>query len=69
MTSVAAEQFHREYDPPVHYGPIWNKERESGESYAACDHDEPHATLTTHVPSVTCRACKEFLFSNDGSKQ
>jgi hypothetical protein len=63
MTSVAAEQFHAEHDPVVHYGPVWGKHRESGESFAACDvaNEEPSAMLTTHVPWVTCRKCKEFL--------
>jgi hypothetical protein len=63
MTSVAAEQFHRDFDPVVHYGPIWSKRRESGESFAACDNanDSPHATLTTHAPWVTCSECKSYL--------
>jgi hypothetical protein len=65
MTSVAAEQFHREHDPVVHYGPLWSKSRNSGESFAACDVANQHssATLTTHVPWVTCRDCKLFLDS------
>lgn len=71
MTSVNAELFHRQYDPPVHYGPVWNKKREIGETFAACDGDtESHATLTTHVPWVTCAACKEWLSSrNEESKR
>lgn len=61
MTSVAAEQFHREHDPLVHYGPVWTKRREPGESFAACDLSETSGTLTTHVPWVTCPKCKEFM--------
>jgi hypothetical protein len=69
MTSVAAEQFHREHDPLVHYGPVWRKHREPGESFAACDHEHDGRSreLTTHVPWVTCVACKEFLTSNGES--
>lgn len=63
MTSVAAEQFHREHDPVVHYGPVWSKRRQGGESFAACDaaNDESATQMTTHVPWVTCGKCKEFL--------
>ena len=62
MTSVAAEQFHRERDPVMHYGPVWNKARKSGESFAACDtaNESSSATLTTHLPWVTCSACKRI---------
>lgn len=67
MTSVAAEAFHREHDPVVHYGPVWNKKREIGETFAACNGDNgSHATLTTHKPWVTCSACKEIL--SEGGK-
>jgi hypothetical protein len=63
MTSVNAELFHREHDPLVHYGPVWSKRREPGESFAACDHEHDGRSreLTTHVPWVTCPACKEAL--------
>lgn len=62
MTSVNAELYHSQYDPPVHYGPVWNKKREIGETFAACNGDtESSATLTKHVPWVTCSACKEWL--------
>jgi hypothetical protein len=66
MTSVAAEQFHREHDPLVHYGPVWRKRRNPGESHAACDvpDDGRSRELTTHVPWVTCQACKSFLESS-----
>lgn len=62
MTSVAAEMFHREHDPVVHYGPVWSKPRKSGESFAACEaaNESPDAILTTHMPWVTCRACREL---------
>jgi hypothetical protein len=63
MTSVAAEQFHAEHDPAVHYGPVWSKRREPGGSLAACDveNDGRSRELTTHAPWVTCSKCKEFL--------
>ena len=62
MTSVAAEQFHREHDPLVHYGPVWKKPREQ-QTFAACgtEGDGNSSTLTTNMPWVTCRACKEAL--------
>lgn len=63
MTSVNAALFHRDHDPLVHYGPVWSKRRDPGESLAACDveNDGRSRELTTHAPWVTCPKCKEFL--------
>jgi hypothetical protein len=63
MTSVAAEQFHREYDPPVHYGPVWRNGHSVGESLAACanSNDACDDTMSTYIGWVTCQACKEYL--------
>ena len=54
----------------IHYGPVWNKPRKSGESFSACDSvDTSHtACLTTHQPWVTCPDCKAILSSaNEGA--
>lgn len=62
MTSVNAELFHREHDPAVHYGPVWNRSRKSGDTFAACGEIAgSSATLTTHLPWVTCQRCKAEL--------
>ena len=62
MTSVNAELFHREHDPVVHYGPVWQKPRDR-QTFAACGTESAgrSSTLTTHMPWVTCSACKEAL--------
>ena len=64
MTSVNAELFHRDHDPSVHYGPVWGKPR-GQQTFAACgnESDGRSSTLTTHMPWVTCSACKEWLSS------
>ncbi len=68
MSSVNAEMFHREHDPLIHYGPVWNRPRKSGDTFAVCgtESDGRSSTLTTHMPWVTCSACKEALA--DGAK-
>lgn len=55
MTSVAAEQFHRESDPLVHFSPGW-----SGVAPCGANADDPYSS-TGYVPWVTCPECKEFL--------
>lgn len=61
MTSIAAEQFHREHDPLVHFGLPWTTE-------LPCGADRSKVETASFPQLVTCPECKEFLQLDRSSK-